>query len=714
MPTTLRFDCFEVDLAAGQLFKRGARIHLREQSFQVLAMLLERPGQVVTREELRRRLWPDDVFVDFDNNLNTAVARLREVLNDSPERPRFIETLPKRGYRFIGAVTDSVPAPGPVAAPMTLPGSVLAASVPVARKSGRARLAAASVVIALIAVIAGWNLGVYRRPRGPADAAPIRSIAVLPLENLSGDPSQDYFVDGMSDAITTELGKIGRFERVISWQSMKGYKGTTKTAEEIAKEVDVDALVRGVVTREGTRVRISARLIRVRPERQVWANSYDRELREILSLHTEVAQAISAEVKVTLERAKALSTPGEVNADAYDFYLRGKQYLEDRLQETALRASVQMFERAVAIDPALAGAHAGLSRAHVGLWFNYYDRSEQRRRAAHSEAARAVQLQPDSAETHAARGWVLYEADLDYAGALEEFAIAQRINPNDSDIADGIAMIARRQGRVREAIGLAEQAALLSPNDARICFNLAVTYALARRYSDAERRFERAVSLRPNGQFYARRARFALLAGKADLARAILLEARQKAATYSLIPYYCYQLELSARDYRAALAWLSSDSTEAFEWQWFYVPKALLRAQVFALTGEPDSARREYDAARVLLEARLRAQADDDRFLGTLGIAYAGLGRRKEALETGKKGMDLMPMSKEAWRATYRVEDMARIFMMVGEHEEAIKKLDFLLSVPAEVSIAGLLSDPTWAPLQTSAGFQALVGKYRQ
>jgi serine/threonine-protein kinase len=637
------------------------------------------------------------------------------VLNDSPERPRFIETLPKRGYRFIAPLSGPGPAPEQALPEHRVdPGSVQAPSVPAEGKNRRAWLVAASVVIVLIGVVAAWNLERYRGTRGPADLAPIRSIAVLPLDNLSGDTGQDYFVDGMSDAITTELGKIGRFERVISWQSMKGYKGTAKAAEEIAREVDVDALVRGVVTREGNRVRISARLIRVRPERQVWGNSYDREMREILSLHTEVAQAISGEVKVTLEGAKAVPTPGEVNPDAYDFYLRGKQYLEDRLQEAALRASVQMFERAVTIDPVFARAHAGLSRAHAGLWFNYYDRTEQRRSAAHSEAARAVQLQPNSADAHAARGWVLYEADLDYAGALEEFAIAQQMNPNDSDIADGIAMIARRQGRVGDAIGLLEKAALLSPNDARISFNLAVTYALARRYSDAERRFERAVSLRPDGQFYARRAWFALLAGKADLARTILLEARQKAATYSLIPYYWYQLELSARDYHAALAWLSSDSTEAFEWQWFCVPKALLRAQVFALTGERDSARREYDAARVLLEAKLRAQTDDDRFLGTLGVAYAGLGRRQDALEAGKKGMDLMPASKEAWRATYRVEDMARIFMMVGEHEEAIKKLGFLLSVPAEVSIAGLLNDPTWAPLQASAGFQTLVRKYRQ
>jgi tetratricopeptide (TPR) repeat protein len=309
-------------------------------------------------------------------------------------------------------------------------------------------------------------------------------------------------------------------------------------------------------------------------------------------------------------------------------------------------------------------------------------------------------------------GWVHYQADLDYERALQEFAVAQRINPNDADVAHGIGMILRRQGKVREAIGLVEKAASLSPNDATICFNLAVTYALARRYEDAEPRFARAILLRPDGPFYARRARFALLAGKPDLARSTLLEAQEKAAAYSLLPYYRYQLELFTRDYPAALAALSSDSTEAFEWQWFFVPKALLRAQVLLLTGSPASARAEYDAARALLETRLRAQPDDDRVLGSLGVAYAGLGRKQDAIDAGRKGMSLMPMSREAWRATYRLEDMARILTMVGEHDEAITTLDAVLSIPAEVSVAGLSADPAWAPLRDTPGFRELIRKH--
>jgi TolB-like protein len=255
---------------------------------------------------------------------------------------------------------------------------------PRVRGSRRVWLFAALCGVALLAAVVGWSLKTHRGVPGGPDAAvaPIRSVAVVPLENLSGDPGQAYFVDGMSDALTTELGKIGAFDRVISWQSMKRYKNTTKTAGEIAAEVDVDALVEGVVIREGKRVRISPRLVRVRPERQLWANSYDREVREILALHSEVARAISGEVKVALAGAKTTPAPGEVNAEAYDFYLRGKQYLEQITSEPALRAGAQMFERAIALDPDFAGAHAGLARARAWLWLDYYDRSEEGRGAA--------------------------------------------------------------------------------------------------------------------------------------------------------------------------------------------------------------------------------------------------------------------------------------------------------------------------------------------
>jgi serine/threonine protein kinase/Flp pilus assembly protein TadD len=575
--------------------------------------------------------------------------------------------------------------------------------------------AGALLCLSLVAAVVAGNVGGIRdRLTGSAGPSAIRSIAVLPLENLSGNPEQEYFVDGMTDAITTELGKVSGFDKVSAWQSMKVYKKTTKSLGEIAREVDVDALVQGVVLRDGNRVRISSKLFRISPEKQLWANSYDRELREVLSLQSEVAQAIAREVGMSIagRQAGPSAAAMSVNPEAYDYYLRGSQYLEQRSDQAALRISVQMLERAVTLDPGFSLAYAKLAYAHVNLWMNYYDRTEARRDAARDAARKALQLRPDSAEAHWAMGCVYYRGYLDYTKALQELDAAQTINPNDSQVEETIAGVKRRQGRFDDAVAHFEKATSLSPNFATHFFDLAVTYSLLRRYGDADRPFLRALSLDPQAQFFARRAWFALLSGRPDVARATLVEARDKSLTYVLLPYYWFQLEKYAGHNDAALSGLASEPLDAFEWQWFYVPKALLQADALALLGQPEAARRAYDAARMILEGKIRTQPDDDRYYGSLGAAYAGLGRRKEAVEAGKKGMELCPPSKEAWRATFRMTDMARIYVMVGEPAEAIKLLDHLLSVPAEISTYALQNDPTWAPLKASAGFQDLFRKY--
>jgi len=541
---------------------------------------------------------------------------------------------------------------------------------------GRRRLwpAGALVCLVVVAALVVWNVrGLRDRLTGSAGPSPIRSIAVLPFENLSGNPEQEYFVDGMTDAITTELGKISGFDKVSAWQSMKLYKKTTKPLGAIAREVNVDALVLGVVLREGNRVRISPRLFRITPEKQLWASSYDRELREVLSLQSEVAQAIARQVGLSLagrEPGPSAATVS-VNSEAYDYYLRGNQYLEQTMEEARERLAIQMYERAVALDANFSQAYAKLAYAHSLLWWNYYDRAESRRDAARDAAQKALRLAPNSAEAHVAMGYVHYYGYLDYSRALEELDAAQKINPNDSQVESAIGGVKRRQWRLDEAAAHFERATSLSPNRATDVFNLAVTYALLRRYLDADRVFHRAFSLDPGGQYFARRAWFALVSGKPDTARATLLEARDKNYTYQLIPYYWYELDLWTGDYPSALARLSSDRSEAFEWQWFYVPKALLQADALALTGQSEAARRSYDAARKVLEDKLRTQPDDDRYYGSLGAAYAGLGRKKEAVEAGKKGLEFCPPSKEAWRATFRVVDMARIYVMVGQYPGA-------------------------------------------
>jgi tetratricopeptide (TPR) repeat protein len=310
-------------------------------------------------------------------------------------------------------------------------------------------------------------------------------------------------------------------------------------------------------------------------------------------------------------------------------------------------------------------------------------------------------------------GGVYYMGYLDYDHALQELAAAQQLNSNDGDIPTVIAGVKRRQGKFDEAAELLERGVSLDPYNANNHFTLGATYALLRRYSEAQKRIERAVSLAPTGIYYARKARFALLQGDIETARAALTEAAAKKLTSPFDFYYRAMVELFAQDYPAALARLSSDESDVLDYQFLFLPKALFQAQVLALMGQSESSAQQFDLARRMLEDKIRAQPEDDRYYGSLGIAYAGLGRKQEAIEAGRKGMELCPMTKEAWRATYRIEDMAHIYTMLGEYEEAVKNLDFLLSVPAEVSVASLLSDPTWTPLRNHPGFQELIRKYR-
>jgi len=308
----IRFGLYEVDLRAAELRREGRKVSLQEQPFQILALLLERPGEVVTREELQHKLWPKDTFVDFDAGLNTAIRKLREALDDSADNPRFVETLPRRGYRFIAPVDGA--------------GEATAPALPQPRRFWL--IVGASVVLAglvAVAVFIGVNTrGRRERLPGTVEPGQIRSLAILPLENLTGDPAQEYFVDGMHDALVTELAQVGSL-RVISRTSVMRYKRSKDPLPKIAEALDVDAVVEGAVARSGQRVRITAQLIDARTDRHLWARSYERDLSDVVALQGEVARAIAEAVKVELtpqERA-LLGRAQPVNPEAYDAFLKG-------------------------------------------------------------------------------------------------------------------------------------------------------------------------------------------------------------------------------------------------------------------------------------------------------------------------------------------------------------------------------------------------------
>ena len=286
-------------MQARELRKNGLKLRLHGQPFEVLAMLLERPDEVVGREQIRERLWPTDTFVDFDNGVNAAINRLREALGDSAHNPRFIETLPRRGYRFLASVESSAPVaqalPVATAVPEALPVPAKEAGEPFSKRRSLGWILAAVLLLGLLVAAGGGDFS--HRLFGRQPRIPIQSIAVLPLVNLSNDVNQDYFADGMTEALTTDLGKISAL-RVISRTSVMQYKGTKKPLPEIARELQVDALVEGTVSRSGNHMRITANLVQASPERHLWAESYESEVGDILTVQTQGAQSVAGEIRV--------------------------------------------------------------------------------------------------------------------------------------------------------------------------------------------------------------------------------------------------------------------------------------------------------------------------------------------------------------------------------------------------------------------------------
>jgi TolB-like protein/DNA-binding winged helix-turn-helix (wHTH) protein len=365
----LRFDNFELDVRAGELRKAGAKLRLQGQPIQVLAALLNGAGELVTREELRAQVWPAETFVDFDHSLHNAIARIREALGDSAGTPRYIETLPRRGYRFIGTVerigVEELPLPVP-----TEPSPSLEAPVAPARSRRRTIfLAVAIAALVIMVAIAAVLVLLPILSRRAAATPSVRSIAVLPLDNFSGDPAQEYFAQGMTDELITDLAKIGSL-RVISRTSVMRYKGTKKGLPEIARELNVDGIIEGSVMRSGQRVRITAQLLYGPTDKHLWAETYERDLGDVLGLQSEVAQAIAQQVRaqVTPQQQARFNAARPVNPEAYDAYSQGRYYLWNQFtMAPSLNKAKTYFEEAIRKDPGFALAHSGLADAFLYL-----------------------------------------------------------------------------------------------------------------------------------------------------------------------------------------------------------------------------------------------------------------------------------------------------------------------------------------------------------
>jgi TolB-like protein/tetratricopeptide (TPR) repeat protein len=435
--TTVRFGEFELDQNAGELCRDGSKIRLQEQPLQILRILLEQPGRVVPREELQKRIWPSDTFVDFDHGINNAIKRLREALSDTAETPRYVETLPRRGYRFIGKIERETPK--------------------------------------------------------------FRSLAVLPLENLSRDPEQEYFADGLTEALITSLAKVSAL-RVVSRTTAMRYKGAHRPLPEIARELQVDGIVEGTVLRSGERVRISAQLIEARTDMHLWAESYERDLRDMLTLHSEVARAIAKEIQITLtpREQMQLGASRSVDPEGYEAYLKGRHHWNKRTP-VEVKKGAEYFQQAVEKDPTYAAAYAGLADiAGIAGFYGFASPTEGCGRAK-AAARKSLEIE-ETAEARASLGWAIMHYDWDFLVAEKEFRRAFELNPRYATAHQWYGHCLGYMGRFDESFAELKHAIQLEPLSLIINTSYAGLLWLARRWDQAIEQCQKTLELDANFQ----------------------------------------------------------------------------------------------------------------------------------------------------------------------------------------------------------------------
>jgi len=580
----IRFGPYAADLRSGELYKSDIKLKLREQSFQVLTMLLEHPGEVVSREQLRQRLWPQETFVDFDHGLNAAVERLRRCLNDSAACPTFIETLPRRGYRFIGKL-DCVEADVPV----QIPNEGLDAT---GQHRRRTIFLVSTGVLATLLLLFFLGARGWKRLPGATKQFPHRTmLAVLPFQNLSGDASQDYFSDGLTEEMITQLGELnGDQLGVIARTSSMMYKHTTKDVGQIGRELGVDYVLENSVRRDGGQVRITVQLIRVENQMHIWANSYDREVRHSIAVQEEVARAVAQQIKVKLAFTEAGHTPGPrpLNPGANEAYLRGR-YFWNQFTEKGFSKAILYFDRAIAGDPTFASAYSGLSDSYAFLvitnvippsdgWPRARDAAQRaveldgglsdgRLSLAHlrmhmwdwkesdSEFKKAIALNPSNATAH--RWYAAYLASLGkHQEALDEITQAHQLDPLSLANSAEVVRTLYYGRQYEQAVEEARKAEVLDTEFPRTHFWLGRVYEQMGKYSEAIAEAERVgpspvSTLRLTEMAYAHAK-----AGKSAEARVFLRKLEERSKRGYVPAYDLAVIHLALGEKEAALRWL--------------------------------------------------------------------------------------------------------------------------------------------------------------
>ena len=645
-PKLVRFGIYQVDVRTSELWKQGRKVKLQEQPCRILAILLEQRGEVVTREELRKRLWSDDTFVDFDHSLNTAIMRLREALSDSSDNPRFIETLPRHGYRFIAPIEEldgsepekatEVRSSATTESSLQVPesGPAMQFSAGQAKPHLRPRpipprlaFVIGGLLTILIIVLIGVRLLLVRRGSGAyLQPSQIKSLVVLPFENLSGDKDQQYFTDGMTDELIAHLAKI-RSLRVISRTSSMEYKDTHKTLSQIARDLNVDAVIEGTVLRSGNQVRITAELVQVATDRHLWAETYESQLGDVLGLQSQVASAIVNEIRVNLspEEQQRLASARTVTGESYENYLKGRYYWNKRSQE-GLTKAIEYFQLAIEKDPNYALAYAGLADCYsiIGSAIVGTVPSQDVAPKAKAAAVKALQLDDTLAEAQTSLATVRFNYDWDWAGAASGFQRSIALNPSYATAYQRYSLYLMAMGRTNESLVQMTRARELDPLSISMNFSLGWRLYMARKYDQAIEQLQNTLEMDPN----------------------------------------------------------------------FALPRMVL--------GQAYEQKNAYPQALSELQKAVGISHDSPQMLGALGHAYGASGNRSEAERVLAK---LMEQSKKQYVSPFYV---AIVYVGLGENDKAVDWLERAYADRSNAIVFSKV-DPQLDRLRSTPRFQSLL-----
>jgi serine/threonine-protein kinase len=571
---------------------------------------------------------------------------------------------------------------------------------------------AAVVILILIVIVAGIK---YFSDRD--STAKKKMLAVLPFENL-GTVEQEYFADGITGEITSRLSGLSGLG-VIARSSAMQYKKTQKSLHQIGQELGVQYVLGGTIQWEKLtdgreRVRVNPELIRIDNTTQIWSKPYEADFSSAFKLQADIAATVAEALNVTLIRSEKQFLEEKIteNSEAYDTYLRALNYTEIIDDEQGLRIAEQLLLKAVSLDENFTAAYARLSSVQSDMYWMYFERTEECLTKSRANAQKALTLDPNLPEAHIAMANYYYHGRLVYESALKEYHEALRLQPSNVEANNGIGFVLRRQGKMREAVAALEKSLALDPRYYNTIFSVGETYVLLREYERALGFIDQALALTPDviHAHHFKSLSYLYKDGDVEKARSVILSARERKIGLNspMFIFILHLCDILDRNFEKALTQIKG--IKQLDDQFNYISEDLLAAFIYRLMDNPSQAKENFESAARNLEKKIKQQAEDSRLYSSLGLAYAGMGRKTEAIQKGKHAVELLPVSREAWRGSFRLRDLAQIYTFVGEQELALDAIEKLIESPTDaLSIWLLKLDPTWDPLRENPRFQKLI-----